>query len=346
MTKQMMNITLFFCASLLFASSSIGAVSLPENVLINPESEFEGIWNDWKNLYEKVYDSLEDAQRKLIFVKNLEFINEHNRQANIGLHNYTLGINQFADLTQSEWSQRFFGYNHHDHNLTTSKVVRLAPAKSDSVDWRQKGAVTPVKNQGQCGSCWSFSATGAMEGAWYIKNNKLVSLSEQQLVDCSGSYGDQGCFGGLMDNAFNYVIDNGGIDTESDYPYDAQDGQCDSQKQGKHNVHFSAYQDVANNDESQLQAAVEQQPVSVAIEADQPAFQFYKSGVFDAPCGTSLDHGVLAVGYGEENGKKYWLVKNSWGDVWGDEGYIKLARDVDEPEGQCGIAMQPSYPVV
>ena len=142
------------------------------------------------------------------------------------------------------------------------------------------------------------------------------------------------------------IINNGGIDTETDYPYDARDGTCNSQKQGKHVVQFSGYQDVASNDESQLMAAVQQQPVSVAIEADQSAFQFYKSGVFDGECGTNLDHGVLAVGYGEENGKKYWLVKNSWGDVWGDNGYIKVAREIGTPEGQCGIAMQPSYPVV
>jgi C1A family cysteine protease len=216
------------------------------------------------------------------------------------------------------------------------------------MDWREHDAVTPVKDQGQCGSCWSFSSTGSMEGAWAIHSSELVSLSEQQLVDCSKSYGNMGCRGGLMDDAFQYVIDNGGLDTEEDYHYTAQDGTCDEDKQENHIVTFSSFVDVIPNDEDQLKSAVALGPVSVAIEADKMGFQFYKSGVFSGECGTTLDHGVLVVGYGtdEESGLDYWIVKNSWAATWGDEGYILLQRNVDAPEGQCGVAMQPSYPVV
>ena len=150
-----------------------------------------------------------------------------------------------------------------------------------------------------------------------------------------------------MDNAFKYVINNNGIDTEEDYAYTARNGRCNSEKERKHAATFSSYRDVTPNDEQQLAAAVSQQPVSVAIEADHADFQFYHRGIFNSKnCGFQLDHGVLAVGYGSQNGNNYWIVKNSWGNSWGDDGYILLARDISAKQGQCGIAMQPSYPVV
>jgi len=217
-----------------------------------------------------------------------------------------------------------------------SKVITAA----DNVDWRSKGAVTPVKNQQQCGSCWAFSSTGAIEGAWFVKSGKLVSVSEQQLVDCSRSFGNMGCGGGWMDNAFKYVISNKGLCTEEDYPYTAKDTTCHTCTSA---VTVSSYVDVPANNLDALAAAVSAQPVAVAISVNA-AFQSYKSGVFDATCGTVLNHGVLAVGYGTE-GKDFWIVKNSWGQSWGENGYIRMVKSAGTGSGQCGIAMVASYPV-
>merc|ERR1719265_3058325 len=216
-----------------------------------------------------------------------------------------------------------------------------------SVDWTTKGAVTPVKNQGQCGSCWSFSATGSLEGAWEIATGKLVSISEQQLVDCSKAEGNQGCQGGLMDDAFKYMEQNG-MCTEESYSYTAKNGQCHASgcTIGVPKGSVSGFKDVSRDDENSLMEAVSKGPVSVAIEADKSVFQLYKTGVLDSTgCGTQLDHGVLVVGYGELSGKKYWKVKNSWGSSWGMSGYILLGRGLGSA-GECGILSQPSYPVV
>jgi C1A family cysteine protease len=232
-------------------------------------------------------------------------------------------------------------------SISSSSFAPLnTTALPTSVDWSAKGAVTPIKNQEQCGSCWAFSTTGSVEGAWFLAKGELVSLSEQQLVDCSGPEGNQGCNGGLMDYAFEYIIKNKGITTEAAYPYTAADGTC--QAAGKPvEATLSGYKDVSPNSETALLTAIAQQPVSVAVEADQSVFQFYSGGVMDSACGTALDHGVLAVGYGTDTGKDYYKVKNSWGADWGEKGYIRLGRGAKfNPSGQCGIQMDPSYPVV
>lgn len=335
-----MKTTALFALLGLFAVTS----AYPSVGHSNYDLDFE--FHKWTREFERDYrDVTEFIKRRNVFSRNLEFINSHNLNTT---QSFTLGLNDFSDMTYSEWRQNYLGYR---PQLRKTGLQRreISTVKStsvpDSIDWTKKGAVTPVKNQGQCGSCWSFSATGSMEGAHFLKTGKLVSLSEQQLVDCSTSEGNHGCFGGLMDYAFQYVEQNHGIDTEKDYPYFAKSGTCNTKKASKDAATFSSFVDVQQNDEDALKAAVAQQPVSVAIEADQPSFQFYKSGIFNTACGTQLDHGVLAVGYGSQDGMDYWLVKNSWGEVWGDKGYIKLARNTQSPQGQCGIAMQPSYPV-
>ena len=220
----------------------------------------------------------------------------------------------------------------------------VAPA---AVDWKAAGGVTAVKDQGQCGSCWAFSTTGSLEGANFVTNGALVSLSEQELIDCDKAGNDRGCNGGLMDYAYDWIIHNGGLDTEADYPYTAADNVCDATKKATAAVSVTSFQDVPPNDEASLKKAVSQQPVAIAIAASGLQFQLYSHGVFDGQCSNNLDHGVLIVGYGtdEETGKDFWLVKNSWGEAWGESGYVRMAMNHSRT-GLCGLAMVPSYPLV
>ncbi|GFQ84136.1 cathepsin L [Trichonephila clavata] len=259
----------------------------------------------------------------------------------------TKGLNEYSDLEHNEFVRIFNGYRRQANSKSNaSSWVPLSNVQiPDKVDWRDKGLVTPVKNQEQCGSCWAFSTTGSLEGQHMKKTGDLVSLSEQNLVDCSGPEGNAGCEGGLMDQAFEYIKKNKGIDTEASYPYTAEDGSCHFKKSDV-GATVTGYVDIPTGDEEALKQAVATVgPISVAIDASHDSFQSYQDGIYDEPeCSSEeLDHGVLAVGYGTEDGSDYWLVKNSWGKTWGTKGYIKMARNKDN---QCGIATQASYPLV
>lgn len=304
-------------------------------------------FTSWALKHNKTYGSIfEQDYRRSVFDANVLRIRAHNS----GNVTWRMGLNKFADLTSREFRKRYIkgafkrSYNYFNNvNLHTSNITALP----SSVDWTAHGAVTPVKNQGQCGSCWAFSTTGSVEGAHFLKNGSLASLSEQQLVDCSDSQGDQGCNGGLMDYAFAYIIANKGITSEANYPYTASDGNCNTRKSAQIYATISGFKDVTPNSDTDLMTALVQQPVSVAVEADQDSFQLYKSGVMTAACGTALDHGVLAVGYGSAGGNNYYKVKNSWGADWGMKGYILLGRgpQYNGGAGQCGILSAASYPV-
>eukprot|EP00420_Gonyaulax_spinifera_P006312 CAMPEP_0197943578 /NCGR_PEP_ID=MMETSP1439-20131203/124983_1 /TAXON_ID=66791 /ORGANISM="Gonyaulax spinifera, Strain CCMP409" /LENGTH=499 /DNA_ID=CAMNT_0043566833 /DNA_START=59 /DNA_END=1555 /DNA_ORIENTATION=- len=304
-------------------------------------------FKDFVAEHTRAYSTPEEALLRFgIFCSNLAYIEKENAK---GLP-YTLGVNELADQEPEEVSSRL-GLSGPAKAKPWVGLPLLgthrysgAPLPA-SVDWSQKGAVTPPKNQAQCGSCWSFASTGAIEGAWEIATGKLVSLSEQQLVDCSKN-GNMGCKGGAMDAAFTF-IENQSACTEESYPYEAKDGVC---RQSNCSVGIPAggvqgYKDVPTQDMDALMEAVAQQPVAVAIEADQMAFQLYNKGILTQECGAKLDHGVLVVGYGTEGGVDYWKVKNSWGPQWGEAGYIRIKRGVPK-DGECGIKDAPTYPVV
>ncbi|KAG6555152.1 hypothetical protein Mapa_003190 [Marchantia paleacea] len=290
----------------------------------------------------------EEEKRFAIFKDNVKYIEKHNKLARIN-NNNLLGLNQFADMSREEFKSRTTNsrISEDGEQRTTSDSTSRYSRKTKLpllVDWRQRGAVTGVKDQGRCGSGWAFSSTGAVEGINKITTGSLVSLSEQELLDCVA--GNSGCDGGgRVDQAFQFMIDNGGIGTEDDCPYNANQEICNQDILNSRAVTIDGYEYVPANNEGELKKAVAHQPVSTMIEATNNDLQFYSSGVFIGKCGSKIDHAVLIVGYGSRNGRPFWLVKNSWGASWGEKGYLRIERNGKSVNGKCGIATMPSFPV-
>ncbi|CAO1343860.1 unnamed protein product [Diamesa hyperborea] len=326
------------CLLLLIAVIAYANAVAVQNVLVEE-------WKSFKLMHSKVYvNRAEESSRYQLFLANRHLVAKHNQKFARKEVSYQMGINQFSDMTSEEFLD----------TMTSLKDLKLSEIKYDvtfigaanvdlpsAVDWRTKGAVTPVKNQGRCGSCWTFSVTGAMEGQQFRKNNKLVSLSEQNLLDCSKSHG---CKGGWMNTAFDYIKRNGGIDTEQSYPYRGVEGRCAFNKKNIGAICRGFSNIPRGNEESLKNAVATKGPIAVAINVGH-SFQSYHSGVYyERACNPNqLNHAVLVVGYGSEGGKDYWLVKNSWGGGWGQDGYIKMARNKGN---NCGIVSAASFPLV
>jgi C1A family cysteine protease len=332
----------------MFFANVFGQVQLRGYAKMVKESDFQ--WKEFTSFQErfsKRYSSLEELETRFsIFRENLVSILNHNADVE---QNFTMGVNQFTDLTPEEFKKLYVTGLKEEPTFGCKSFSSDSTGLPDSIDWRSQGIVNPIRDQGQCGSCWAFATTANAESVWALQNGELLDLSEEFLVDCATGLGyfNMGCNGGNEDSAFKYMINYGQV-LESVYPYTAGTtqtaGKC--QKTVSAPVKFSSCSDVKANDQISLKAAVSKQPVTIAIEADTRYFQSYSSGILtdSIKCGTTLDHAVEIVGYGQENGIKYWLVRNSWGTTWGEQGYVKIERSESTNDiGVCGIAAEPSF---
>jgi len=343
----------------LISSSSL-AVDVNTPVSSHDGSLIDEIFQRWSIRFNKTYATAQERKMRIsIWKENHAVIKQHNSKK--PEPSYKLGHNNFSDLSADEFRQRFF-LGEYSPGIPSSledklnkptyesKIERRVEQKNlpKEVDWVENGAVTGVKDQGTCGSCWAFSAIGSIEGAKYLKTGELVSLSEQNLIDCD-KYHDHGCNGGLMDTAFMWDESHPGVCSEDDYPYAEKNHLlCKRNCKPVSGTKVHNFVDVESNDAA-IREAVSQQPVSIAIQANQQVFQFYQSGVFDSTeCGNGVDHGVLMVGYGTDadTGLDYYTIKNSWGDSWGEDGFIRMGRETEDPLGPCGLYQLVSYPNV
>ncbi|KAL3644471.1 hypothetical protein CASFOL_009651 [Castilleja foliolosa] len=341
-----MGLNRVFLLSIFLASVSglAKSIEFTEKDLVSDDSLW-GLYEKWRTHHTVSRDLAEKKARFNVFKANVHHVHKANQMDKP----YKLKLNKYGDMTSHEFRNSYGSKIKHHRMLRGNRAsTGFMHEKADNlpaaVDWRHQGAVTPIKNQGNCGSCWAFSTVVGVEGINKIKTGTLVSLSEQELVDCEKD--NEGCNGGLMESAYEFITKQGGLATETKYPYRARDMTCDSIKENAPAVKIDGHENVPVNDEDALMKAVANQPVSVAIDAGSSDMQFYSEGVFTGDCGTELDHGVAVVGYGATvDGTKYWTVKNSWGTEWGEQGYIRFQRGVEAKEGLCGIAMEASYPI-
>lgn len=358
---NLLAISLLIFASLLcFCSTS----TLPDEYSILRQ-DHEGflseervveIFEQWKKNHRKVYKHAKEAKMRFeIFKENLKYVMEKNAKRKSSRSAQKVGLNKFADLSNEEFRKTYLSkVKKPVEKKSTEKELRGGKVQTcsgpTSFDWRNYGVVTGIKDQGLCGSCWAFSTTGAIEGINALETGNLIPLSEQELVDCDTT--DDGCDGGYMDYAFEWIINNGGIDTEYDYPYtsvDGVDGTCNVTKEETMKaVSIDGYTDVEESD-SALFCAVLQQPISAGMDGGAYDFQLYTSGIYDGSCSSNpndIDHAVLIIGYGSEDGEDYWICKNSWGTSWGIEGYFYIKRDTSSTYGTCAINAMASYPTI
>ncbi|XP_008831323.1 cathepsin M-like [Nannospalax galili] len=323
----------------------LGVVSAARS--LDPSLDAE--WEEWKTNYEKTYSPDEEVQKRAVWEENMKLIKQHNEEHDQGEHGFTMEMNAFGDMTSEEFKETMI--NRPVSNLRKGKRIQKRLALDDfpkKMDWRKKGYVTPVQYQGRCSSCWAFSAVGAIEGQMFERTGKLVQLSVQNLVDCSQPQGNLGCHGGTVAGAFQYVKDNGGLESEETYPYERKVGPCRYSPENA-TANVTDFMILPVGEDVLTIAVATIGPIPVAIDASHDSFRFYKTGIyFESNCSNiSVSHSVLVVGYGfegeESNGNKYWLVKNSWGRRWGIKGYMKLARDQNN---HCAISSAASYPIV
>ncbi|XP_028749522.1 cathepsin Q-like [Peromyscus leucopus] len=307
-------------------------------------------WEEWKMDYEKSYSLEEEAMRRTVWEKNLKIIKDHNGENGLGKNGYTMEMNGFGDMTGEEFKNMMVNFPIQPHNKRKS-IWKRAVGGVDLpkfVDWRKKGYMTPVRNQGKCGSCWAFTVAGAIEGQMYHKTGKVTPLSVQNLVDCSRPHGNNGCASGNTYNAFQYVLHNGGIEAEATYPYERKEWKC-RYRPTRSAAKIKAFFVLPEGEDILMDAVANKGPIAVSIDAFHDSFLFYKTGIYHEPnCSSSVvNHAVLVVGYGHEgdemDGNKYWLIKNSWGKKWGLKGYMKLAKDWNN---LCQISSYAQYPIV
>ncbi|XP_032740820.1 cathepsin 7-like isoform X2 [Rattus rattus] len=311
-----------------------------------PDYNLDAEWEEWKRSNEKTYSPEEEEQRRALWEENVKMIKQHTVENGLWMNNFTIEMNQFCDMTDEEMRMMI------DSSAPTLRNEKRVQKRNveipKTLDWRKDGYVTPVRRQGACGACWAFAVAGSIEGQLFKKTGKLSPLSVQNLVDCSRSFGTMGCKGGRIYNAFQYVKNNGGLEAEATYPYEAKVRNCRYRPE-KSVVKVTRFLVVPRNEEALINALVNIGPIAVGIDAQHESFKKYAGGIYHEPnCKRdSPNHSMLLVGFGyegqESEGRKYWLVKNSYGEQWGEKGYMKIPRGQNN---YCGIASYAMYPVL